>query len=280
MKRILSAALVLLLVFCVVLFVWRAQGEETVAPLLAEGLSVSEENVPLAEKDVQTISATANEGEWTLSVQQGFVYSQAMCLLCEVTFPAQLNVENWIDTSVPLPDFQLSMEGSDTTVPKTKLENLLPDASRNTVPYLVWFFSETPLFTPEMRTVLSMDLSLKTDEETVSLQVPWTIGKVAEGYSVAIEEDVLSGMAVFTPLSLRVMGTSSVYSTLDDLSGEIALIDQNGEKIHLDGMGTFSAGNMPGEEVSSVDRLIIFSQFLPKENVQSLVLGEIQIPFR
>ena len=267
----------ILMALCVALVAYHVYMPQKIDPLFIDELSVSEEDVPAAEKSVQTVSRTEQAGGITLTVQQGFIYPQSMCLLVEMRYPQEIDVDarSLREESVPVPRFVLSIAGESLTLQSKKTESVFLEEASTTVSYLVWFTADIPLFSPGMSVILSADrLSHLTDSTpSAPLQVSWTIETVAEERVISLSESDLSGTAVLTPFSLRLSLQTATYSALDTLVKDLSLLDRDGNAIRLE--GTMVGGiETDGRGENSVDLLLIFPVFLPAEEIQSLIIGE------
>ena len=149
--RMLPVILCVAVVVVAAALVWHQQTAQPVLdPLLAETLSVSEQDQPSLADAVQTIDQTDSADGLTVTVKQAITYPQMLCLLVELTYPDPID-------PATLPEDDSILPSSYTvTVNGTPIGGhsscLLPawDNSKtepaNTFPCRICFLSDAPFF--------------------------------------------------------------------------------------------------------------------------------------
>ena len=167
--RMLPVILCVAVVVVAAALVWHRQTAQPVLdPLLAETLSVSDQEQKSLAEAVQTIDQTDSADGLTVTVKQAITYPQMLCLLVELTYPDPID-------PATLPEDDSILPGSYTvTVNGTPIGGhsscLLPawDDSKtepaNTFPFRIRFLSDAPFFEQGQTCTLTLrDFPLQSD---------------------------------------------------------------------------------------------------------------------
>lgn len=149
--RMLPVILCVAVVVVAAALVWHQQTAQPVLdPLLAETLSVSDQEQKSLSNAVQTIDQTDSADGLTVTVKQAITYPQMLCLLVELTYPDPIDPATLPEDSSVLPGSysvtvnEAPIGGHSSCILPAWDETKTEPA--NTFPFRICFLSDAPFF--------------------------------------------------------------------------------------------------------------------------------------
>ena len=175
--RMLPVILCVAVVVVAAALVWHRQTAQPVLdPLLAETLSVSDQEQKSLAEAVQTIDQTDSADGLTVTVKQSITYPQMLCLLVELTYPDPIDPATLPEDSSVLPGSysvtvnEAPIGGHSSCILPAWDETKTEPA--NTFPFRIRFLSDAPFFERGQTCTLTLrDFPLQSD---ALLSVSWT----------------------------------------------------------------------------------------------------------
>lgn len=274
--RMLPVILCVAVVVVAAALVWHQQTAQPVLdPLLAETLSVSDQEQKSLSNAVQTIDQTDSADGLAVTVKQAITYPQMLCLLVELTYPDPID-------PATLPEDDSILPSSYTvTVNGTPIGGhsscLLPawDNSKtepaNTFPFRICFLSDAPFFEQGQTCTLTLrDFPLQSD---ALLSVSWTTEALGEAIQVPLNGENVTGNATLTPLSLQVSVTGTTYDSLEALYRALSFQGKKGDTVPLEGTLTGNMGRSGDRPAVSVELKCHLTSYLAVDKMQAIQIG-------
>lgn len=274
--RMLAAVLCVAVVVVAAALVWHRQTAQPVLdPLLAETLSVSDQEQKSLSNAVQTIDQTDSADGLTVTVKQAITYPQMLCLLVELTYPDPIDPATLPEDSSVLPSsYTVTVNGtpigghSSYLLPawdETKTE------PANTFPFCIRFLSDAPFFEQGQTCTLTLrDFPLQSN---ALLSVSWTTEALGEAIQVPLNGENVTSTAVLTPLSLQVSVTGTTYDSLEALYRALSFQDKKGDTVPLEGTLTGNVGRSGDRPAVSVELKCHLTSYLAVDKVQAIQIG-------
>lgn len=279
--RMLAAVLCVAVVVVAAALVWHQQTAQPVLdPLLAETLSVSEQDQPSLADAVQTIDQTDRADGLTMTVKQAITYPQMLCLLVELTYPDSIDPAALPESTSVLPaSSSVSVNGiplsshSSCILPAWDETNTGPT---NAFPCLIRFLADSPFFAQGQTCTLTLqDFSLLSGAQ---IQLSWTTEALGEAIQIPLNGETITGNAVLTPLSLQVSGTSTTYDSLEALYRALSFQGKKGDTVPLEGTLTGNVGRSGDLPAVSVELKCHLTSYLAVDKVQAIQIGAEAFP--
>lgn len=274
--RMLAAVLCVAVVVVAAALVWHRQTAQPVLdPLLAETLSVSDQEQKSLSNAVQTIDQTDSADGLTVTVKQAITYPQMLCLLVELTYPDPIDPATLPEDSSVLPGSysvtvnEAPIGGHSSCILPAWDETKTEPA--NTFPFCIRFLSDAPFFEQGQTCTLTLrDFPLQSD---ALLSVSWTTEALGEAIQVPLNGENVTGTAVLTPLSLQVSVTGTTYDSLEALYRALSFQGKKGDTVPLEGTLTGNVGRSGDRPAVSVELKCHLTSYLAVDKIQAIQIG-------
>ena len=272
--RMLPVILCVAVVVVAAALVWHRQTAQPVLdPLLAETLSVSDQEQKSLSNAVQTIDQTDSADGLTVTVKQAITYPQMLCLLVELTYPDP------IDPSILPGSYTVTVNGTPIGGHSSCLLPAWDDSKTepaNTFPFRIRFLSDAPFFEQGQTCSLTLrDFPLQSD---ALLSVSWTTEALGEAIQVPLDGENVTGTATLTPLSLQVSVTGTTYDSLEALYRALSFQDKKGDTVPLEGTLTGNVGRSGDRQAVSVELKCHLTSYLAVDKIQAIQIGAEAFP--
>lgn len=264
-------------VVVVAALVWHRQTAQPVLdPLLAETLSVSDQEQKSLSNAVQTIDQTDSADGLTVTVKQAITYPQMLCLLVELTYPDPIDPATLPEDSSVLPSsYTVTVNGTPIGSHSSCLLPAWDETTTeptNTFPFCVRFLSDEPFFEQGQTCTLTLrDFPLRSN---ALLNVSWTTEALGEAIQVPLNGENVTGTATLTPLSLQISVTGTTYDSLEALYRALSFQDKKGETVPLEGTLTGNVGRSGDRPTVSIDLKCHLTSYLAVDELQAIQIGE------
>lgn len=264
--RMLPVILCVAVVVVAAALVWHRQTAQPVLdPLLAETLSVSDQEQKSLSNAVQTIDQTDSADGLTVTVKQAITYPQMLCLLVELTYPDPIDPATLPEDSSVLPGSysvtvnEAPIGGHSSCILPAWDETKTEPA--NTFPFCIRFLSDAPFFEQGQTYTLTLrDFPLQSD---ALLSVSWSTEALGEAIQVPLNGENVTG---------------TTYDSLEALYRALSFQGKKGDTVPLEGTLTGNVGRSGDRPAVSVELKCHLTSYLAVDKVQAIQIGEEVFP--